>query len=138
VADELERWLEGKPIQARPVGRVERARRWCKRRPAVASLAAALVLTVAIAFATVLILWRHAERTRRDAEVSRDQAQHLLNESLQVNLIDPFNSMWDGGPPSLESLRKLEARCRGFLARRPDDTELRMALTGVLCKLAVI
>ena len=51
VAEELERVLKGQPIDARPVGRVEKAWRWCRRSPIVASLSAAtviLLLSVAI------------------------------------------------------------------------------------------
>src|SRR5262249_61338826 len=41
LADDLERYLNGEPIQARRVGRVERGWRWCQGNPAVASLLAA-------------------------------------------------------------------------------------------------
>jgi formylglycine-generating enzyme required for sulfatase activity/tRNA A-37 threonylcarbamoyl transferase component Bud32 len=44
LADDLGRWLSGKPIQARRVSSGERAWLWCKRRPAIAGLAAALVI----------------------------------------------------------------------------------------------
>ncbi|HEV3024191.1 MAG TPA: hypothetical protein VGX76_17060, partial [Pirellulales bacterium] len=44
LAADLGRWLDGKPIVARPVGRGERAWLCCKRRPAVAALSAAIVI----------------------------------------------------------------------------------------------
>ncbi|MEX0679638.1 MAG: tetratricopeptide repeat protein [Pirellulales bacterium] len=46
MADDLTRWLEGQPIQARPVGHLERAWRWCRRNRAVASMAAAVILAL--------------------------------------------------------------------------------------------
>lgn len=40
LALELDRYLKGEPILARPVSRWERYRRWCRRNPLVASLSA--------------------------------------------------------------------------------------------------
>jgi eukaryotic-like serine/threonine-protein kinase len=46
LADELRRFLAGRPIQARPVSSFGKGFRWCRRRPLVAALSAALVLAV--------------------------------------------------------------------------------------------
>lgn len=44
LADELQCFLAGQPILARPVGRIERSWRWCRRNPLVAALSTAAVL----------------------------------------------------------------------------------------------
>ena len=46
-ADDLERWLGGRPVEARPIPALERGVRWARRRPALASLAVASVIAVA-------------------------------------------------------------------------------------------
>ena len=43
LADDLERFLDGRPIAARPLGPLARTWRWCKRKPVQATLAASLV-----------------------------------------------------------------------------------------------
>ena len=47
LADELERWLRGESIAARPIGPLERSWRWAKRRPAVAALSTILLAVFA-------------------------------------------------------------------------------------------
>jgi len=44
LAEDLQRYLEGRPIVARPVGGLERAVAWARRNPAVAALTASLAL----------------------------------------------------------------------------------------------
>ena len=46
LAQELHRFLHGEPIHSRPITQWERARKWCQRNPAVASLSAAVVLVL--------------------------------------------------------------------------------------------
>ncbi|HEX5273398.1 MAG TPA: serine/threonine-protein kinase, partial [Gemmataceae bacterium] len=63
VADELERVLRGEPIRARPVGRAERLRLWCRRNPALAGLLG----TAAVAALVVVGLSAAAYRARGEA-----------------------------------------------------------------------
>jgi hypothetical protein len=51
LADELDRFLKSEPIQARRIGALGKTWRWCRRKPALASvgaLAALLLFTLAI------------------------------------------------------------------------------------------
>jgi WD40 repeat protein/tRNA A-37 threonylcarbamoyl transferase component Bud32 len=47
LADDLRRWLAGEPIRARPVTVGERAIKWARRRPMIATLAVAILILLA-------------------------------------------------------------------------------------------
>jgi hypothetical protein len=70
LAEDLHRFLEGVPIQARPVSQAERLWRWCWRNPVVASLTAALLLFFAAGFAGVTWNYWKAEAARRELETN--------------------------------------------------------------------
>jgi len=60
LADELGRFLRQEPIQAHPVTRAQRAWRWCRRKPALATLIVALHLVLALGLLGVLWAWNRA------------------------------------------------------------------------------
>ena len=60
LADDLRRFLDGEPIVARPVGKVERLRKWVNRNPAVAALTGLTLVVAAVGFALVFDQWRRA------------------------------------------------------------------------------
>jgi serine/threonine-protein kinase len=75
LADDLRRFQAGEPIRARPVGRAERVCRWCRRRPLVAGLLAALVLALAAGTAGVVWQWQRAEAKAAEAQQARELAE---------------------------------------------------------------
>ncbi len=75
LAGDLRRCLDGKPISARPVSAIEHAWRWCRRRPAVAALAASLLMTISVGFLAIVMVWRRAEVERNRAEQERSVAE---------------------------------------------------------------
>jgi tetratricopeptide (TPR) repeat protein len=75
MALDLERFSKGEPILARPVGRAERVGRWCRRRPAVAGLSAAVVLVATCGIAVFLGQRSRARASDAIARVSVERAR---------------------------------------------------------------
>jgi serine/threonine protein kinase/Tfp pilus assembly protein PilF len=86
LAEDLRRFLDGQPIRARPVGRLEQAWRWCQRKPAVAALLAALVLVLAGGFAAVLWQLQRVQRQRDVADARLREAERNLRLAIDTNL----------------------------------------------------
>jgi eukaryotic-like serine/threonine-protein kinase len=71
LADDLNRFLDHQPIQARPVGLLERGWRWARRRPAVSGLAATLLIVTVAAGLVVAWQQQHVDELSRSAEVTK-------------------------------------------------------------------
>ena len=91
MADDLERFLDDRPILARQVSTTERFYRWCKRNPLVAGLAGALAIFVAAGLAISIAAAFHFRRiaanersARTDAELARIQAGVALRQAVNA------------------------------------------------------
>jgi WD40 repeat protein/serine/threonine protein kinase len=68
LAEDLHRFLESRPILARRVGPAERAWRWARRNPMIASLLASLVLVLSAGLIVSTMFWSMADASARDKE----------------------------------------------------------------------
>src|SRR5262249_32449092 len=96
LADDLKRWLEGRPLLARPLSVAERLTRWCRKNRLVACLSGilALLLTVA-AIAGPVLAWRFRElapKATNEAEEAKKARKLELAARLatEQSLIDTY------------------------------------------------
>jgi eukaryotic-like serine/threonine-protein kinase len=129
LADELDRFLAGKPIRARSISKAERAWRWCLRNRAVAGLLAALATVLVAGFAGMTILWIRAESLRDLAEARTAEAvqqrEALRDEREATRRRNYFSEMHLAHQAWSEE--RGTARMREILAHwaTPGDRDLR-------------
>jgi tetratricopeptide (TPR) repeat protein len=85
LAEDLRRFRAGEPITARPVGRLERAAKWCRRRPTAAALLAVLLLVMAGVAVAVPLIIAGLHTTRLQALADAEQA-HAESDQLAERL----------------------------------------------------
>jgi WD40 repeat protein len=146
LAQDLERWLAGDPILARPLGPFATAWRWSRRHPAAAMLGAALIVALAAivvgtALAAVRIqraeqksaahlresLLREASSLRLESEIgNRDEGLRLIREAAAL-----------GGPPEFrirarnELLATMVRTEPKFLPVKATNANVRLDLNGI-------
>ena len=145
LADDVQCFLRGEPVLARPIGPAERLWRWCCRRPAVASLL--LAVTVAVV-AGVIVSVSFALQAREQAvaaEAKATEARANLyvahmnvvqlawenrNWERVVGFLEryPRTTRWTAGPTRLGVALPL-----GAVPRRPVPNLARPHLLGQMC-----
>ncbi|HMO37167.1 MAG TPA: serine/threonine-protein kinase, partial [Gemmatales bacterium] len=129
LAADLERYLGGEPILARPVGRLERFIKWSRRRPwqaASAGLALALLLGSVIGLLLLNSAYREAIRANEVSDqsftISRDTVSDLLNQlSGELSLVPNMGKL------TLKSYRQVVELFSRLHAIRPEDRSTALA-----------
>lgn len=138
LAHELRRYLRGEPIQARPLGRIARGGRWCKRKPMAATVV--VLVTLIAVVSPSLAIWERWQRNRIEAMgiekgdlIDRLVTQrNELQEELQEAKLD-----WDHFAPRFNKtqsprthlLQLAQAHYRSILANmqnKPADAQQRV------------
>jgi len=120
LADELGRFLDRKPILARPVGRPEKLWRWCRRNPVIATLAAAAVFIFLLGFAGVTWEGRQAKKARDLAQDRLYAAQmKLAVQAWESGSLDHARQLLAGHRPAFghKDLRGFEWRLLAYLCQ---------------------
>jgi tetratricopeptide (TPR) repeat protein len=115
LAEDLERWLDGIPILAQPVGPLTRAWMWCRRNRALAAMAVFFVLAIVGGLLGVTWKWREADRQRQSAEA--------INELLTQRLLAQASPELDPLAKNLtvrELLDRTGAQLGGWLDSQPE------------------
>jgi tetratricopeptide (TPR) repeat protein len=124
LAEDLGRYLRREPIVARSITPVERAWRWCHRKPAIAALITSLLVVFIVGFVGILWNWYNAEQARQEAAArAKENKQGLERLKAANTLVDDGNNFmallrWDDAESSLSRAMELRPDFAPALAAR--------------------
>lgn len=135
LRSEFQRFLEGRPIDARPVSSVERAWRWCIRNPLPAALTS--ILFVSMAAGTSVSTWKWREANSATVAAVRSAKEEKASATRSTGVLDIVTKSFmsvdpDSGADSTMSAKDVLVEAGRQLANSDLDDEGRMELLNRL------
>jgi serine/threonine protein kinase/WD40 repeat protein len=81
LADELDRWLRKVPIESRPITRLERGWRWCRRNPLTSSLVGSIAALLALCALGATGMYASEHRRLTEKEQLLAEKSEMLSKS---------------------------------------------------------
>jgi tetratricopeptide (TPR) repeat protein len=136
MADDLNRFLRGEPVHARPIGAAAKLWQLARRKPLAASLTFAFIAALLGGSITSTIFWHRAETSAALAVARGSEAERNFRKARDAvdKLYLKFYSDGLLNKPGLETVRAEIAReilqyYREFLREHADDSRLRSEMT---------
>ncbi len=129
LADDLHRFLDDKPIEARPVTHAEKMLRWCKRNPVASTLSTALVLVLIGGLLVVTQLWivANGEAAKAAAEARRANSVVGLLQQMLASA-NPEN----GAPATLTVRELLDSFTEDIAGQLQEEPEVEATVRSTI------
>jgi eukaryotic-like serine/threonine-protein kinase len=138
LADDLQRFLDDRPVAARRTGPVGHAWRWCRRNPAFAGLSSGTLAVLLVGSSVIFWQWRLTDHQRRIAEANFTKARDAVDDCFSKVTGDPAFQ-----EPGMEAARQVLLKAalkyyRDFSNQRFDDPSIRADLGRAYYRLGYI
>jgi serine/threonine-protein kinase len=143
MADDLRRFLNGEPILARPVSRLQRAWRWCRRNPKIAIPSAAAGFSICLTAIIASWAWaatsaqaRQIADEKKNVEVQRDEADRqraIANQQRQM-AEEKEEIARKQALLALQNIQFVLTQTDGTLKQRPGMNDLRITILEAVSK----
>jgi WD40 repeat protein len=141
--EDLQRWLNGEPIQASPSGVPARVWKWTKRHPAIAAL---IGVTVTASFALIGILLVSTAKIRSERDIAFEQERKARVGQYLSDMVAAYNALDAGNlakarelveaqvpRPGSEDLRNTEWRLANQLCQSDEIRSIQAYDSAVSC-----
>jgi len=137
-AEDLERFLDGKPIVARPVGRVERVWRWARRNRAMAGMIGTVIALVITTLVAIAIGYRETVTALAKSEARLKKAISVVDELFTRVSEDELLNEPGMQPLRRDLLEKALTHYKYFLTQAGTDAKMLDEVAGANYRVGMI
>lgn len=140
LADDLQRFLDGKPTIAKSPTALEIVSKWIQRHRRVASIAVAILALASIGLTVSTVLLRNAQKQTEQALAKANENYRQYRSQLGVSKSNLAVLQFQNGDTAAaeHSFQQAIRLLRDALAENPKDTESRSSLAAALTNACVV